>query len=147
MSADSLRPPAVSIRGLRQGYPTGWLGRREVLHGIDLELERGGVLGLVGPNGSGKSTLLRVVAGIDEADAGEVLVLGRDPDSRETKLAVGFCPEDSPFPPELKPLAALDLILSLYGMRRAERRRRAQAMLERVGLAGAAKQRLGGFSR
>ncbi len=139
---------ALQIRGLHQSFPSAFgLRRKEVLHGVDLELERGRFLGLVGPNGSGKSTLLRVIAGIDAPREGSVRVLGGDPDSMAIRARVGFCPEDSPFPPELKPAVALDLLGSLHGLARRERRARAERLLERVGLAHAARTPLGRFSR
>jgi ABC-2 type transport system ATP-binding protein len=142
------RAPAVRIRGLRQSYRSGLAPRRrEVLHGLDLDVARGEFVGLVGPNGSGKSTLLRVIAAVDEPSEGSVEVFGRAPDSREAKRGVGYCPEDSPFPPELPALDALALIGSLYGLDRRARRARAVELLERVGLSAAARQPLGRYSR
>jgi ABC-2 type transport system ATP-binding protein len=140
--------PAIRARGLRRSFRVA-LGLKsvEVLHGLDLDLARGQFLGLVGPNGSGKSTLLRVLAGIDPANAGELAVLGGDPDSDAVKQRVAFLPEDSPFPGELKPLAVLDLLGSLYRIPRRERRQRAERLLERVGLADSRRTPLARFSR
>lgn len=55
-------------------------GEREVLAGVDLEVEEGAVLAVLGPSGGGKTTLLRIVAGLDRPDAGRVEVLGREVD-------------------------------------------------------------------
>nr|WP_321458599.1 ABC transporter ATP-binding protein [uncultured Cohaesibacter sp.] len=52
--------------------------RVDILRGIDLDIERGHSVGLVGPSGSGKSTLLMVMAGLEQADRGKVLVEGSD---------------------------------------------------------------------
>ncbi len=62
----------LEVRGLRKRF-----GPTLALRGVDLEVERGEVLGLVGANGSGKSTLIRIVAGLVAPDAGEVLWEGR----------------------------------------------------------------------
>ncbi len=53
-------------------------GHTEVLHGIDLQVDRGELLVVLGPSGAGKSTLLRVVAGLEPATAGRVVIAGRD---------------------------------------------------------------------
>jgi ABC-2 type transport system ATP-binding protein len=146
-AADRWQPALRSV-GLRHGYPTGLgLSRREVLHGIDLELAAGQRLGLVGPNGSGKSTLLRVVAGVECPTAGSLEVLGGSPRAAALRRRIGFLPEDSPFPRELKALEALELIASLRGVRRADAQLRSRALLELVGLAKSSRTRLGRFSR
>ena len=62
---------AVSIRGLRVVR-----GGREVLHGIDLDVEAGVVTGLLGPSGSGKTTLMRALVGVQVVEGGSVTVLG-----------------------------------------------------------------------
>ncbi|MEV4558676.1 ABC transporter ATP-binding protein [Kitasatospora sp. NPDC049285] len=61
--------PAVHLRGLRRSF-----GTRAVLDGVDLDLARGEFLALLGASGTGKTTLLRILAGLDRADAGTVLV-------------------------------------------------------------------------
>jgi ABC-2 type transport system ATP-binding protein len=139
---------AFRLRAVRQSFAHA-LGfkRREVLRGIDLELARGGRLGLAGPNGSGKSTLLRVLAGVDRAQSGEVAVLAGTPDDPEIRRRIGYLPEDSPFPRELGARSALVLLGALQGMSRAESRRAAEHWLERVGLAEHASAHLARFSR
>ena len=139
---------ALEVRGLRRRFRIA-LGLRsvEVLHGIDFELGAGKFLGLVGPNGSGKSTLLRVLAGIDAPSSGEVRVFGGDPEAGAIKRRVGFLPEDSPFPGEMRAAAVLDMLGAVYGMSRAQRRERGEQLLERVGLAHARRMPLARFSR
>ena len=147
-SPEPTAPAALRLRGVRKSYPHGLgLARREVLHGIDLDLAQGDSLGLVGPNGSGKSTLLRLIAGVDRASAGALGVLGGTPASAEIRRRVGFCPEDSPFPRELRALAALELVATLHGVRRRDARPRGAELLERVGLGSHARTPLARFSR
>jgi ABC-2 type transport system ATP-binding protein len=141
-------PPAFRLQGLVKAFPGAFgLGRREVLHGVDLALERGRMLGLVGPNGSGKTTLLRTIVGLERAQSGALEVLGGSPSEPRVRRRLGFLSEVSPFPPELSAAAALDLLAALQGLPRAERRRRAAAWLERAGLADAARRPLGRFSK
>jgi len=140
--------PALEIEGLRRSYSLALgLRRREVLRGLDLELARGRVLGIVGPNGAGKSTLLRLVAGVDRPTAGRLRVLGGGPDEWSVRRRIGFLPESSPFPAELSARAALGLFGSLVGMPRARIKARAAELLERVGLAEHAGSALRRYSR
>ena len=66
--------PAVLVRGLTKSY-----GGRPVLDGLDLDVRPGECFALLGPNGAGKTTTIEVLEGVRRRDAGEVLVLGRDP--------------------------------------------------------------------
>ncbi|WP_281156696.1 ABC transporter ATP-binding protein [Streptomyces sp. HYC2] len=139
--------PAVVTANLVRDY-----GHGAGLHGVDLEVPRGGVYGLVGPNGAGKTTLLSIVAGLRRFDAGEVRTAvdaGR----------IGVCPDT----PEFEPwLTAAEVVRQSRGLAaRGGRRRRGgpahdtvgtapdpvAAVLAEVGLTEAAGRRTGGFSR
>src|SRR5215469_9233898 len=65
--------PIISIRGLTVSY-----GDHRVLHGIDLDIQRGEVLALLGASGSGKSTMLRHIIGLEHPQSGTILVRGVD---------------------------------------------------------------------
>ena len=66
---------AIAVRGLRKSY-----GALEAVRGIDFEVQRGEVFGLLGPNGAGKTTTVEILEGYRKRDAGEVEVLGADPE-------------------------------------------------------------------
>lgn len=135
--------PAVAWSGVTRRYRSGFLLRpRAALSEVTLGLERGTFLGLVGPNGSGKSTLLRLAAGAERPDGGHVRVLGRDPLEPPARRRIGHLPEGCPWPGELGPAATLDLLLSLRGLARAERRTLVPDWLARLGLAKLASQPL-----
>jgi ABC-2 type transport system ATP-binding protein len=68
--------PVVSVRGLTKSY-----GDFEALKGIDFEIRAGEVFGLLGPNGAGKTTTIEILEGYRKRDAGEVEVLGADPET------------------------------------------------------------------
>lgn len=74
------RPPHIRLRGLQVTYPDGGFG----LVDVDLDLEPGTVTVVVGASGSGKSTLIRVLAGLQEVDAGAISVAGIEGTSQET---------------------------------------------------------------
>jgi ABC-2 type transport system ATP-binding protein len=66
---------AIVVRGLRKSY-----GDLEAVRGVDFEIEEGEVFGLLGPNGAGKTTTVEILEGYRKRDAGEVSVLGHDPE-------------------------------------------------------------------
>src|SRR5437763_6970850 len=67
---------AIEVSGLRKAY-----GNLEAVRGVDFEIEQGEVFGLLGPNGAGKTTTVEILEGYRKRDAGEVSVLGHDPQS------------------------------------------------------------------
>lgn len=86
------RAPAVSLRNLHFGY-----GDKPVLHGLQLDVEAGSLVGVTGPTGSGKSTLLRLLAGLYPAPSGQVWVGGQDLallDGNEHRRRVAFVPQE-----------------------------------------------------
>lgn len=140
--------PALRLEGIGKSFRTRFgLGRKPVLFDIDLELRAGLTLGLVGPNGSGKSTLQKLVAGVERPSRGRLEVLGGSLERAEVRARVGYVPEDSPFPGELTASGVLDLLGSLSGLRRAQIRERAPALLETVGLADQKRTPLRRYSR
>jgi len=70
--------PVVDMRGVRKAFNVGLPAETEVLHGIDLRLERGEFCAVMGPSGSGKSTLLNIVGLLDRPTAGELRICGED---------------------------------------------------------------------
>src|SRR5204863_5513295 len=65
-------------------------GKHEVLHGLDLSIDRGGLVGLLGPSGSGKTTLMRSIVGVQQTAAGTVEVLGHPAGSAALRDRVGY---------------------------------------------------------
>ena len=115
---------------------------------VDVEAGDGEVVAVVGPNGSGKSTLLRAVAGLLPLDAGRIVVDGRVLDDPAAGLftapsdrPVGLVFQDHLLFPRLSAVDNVAFGLRVRGVRRAEARTRAAALLARVGLADHADDR------
>jgi ABC-2 type transport system ATP-binding protein len=73
--------PVVRVRGLHKSY-----GDHQAVGGVDFEIRRGTVFGLLGPNGAGKTTIVEILEGYRTRSAGEVSVLGTDPERDEVGL-------------------------------------------------------------
>jgi len=112
-----------------------------VLNGINLDVLRGDYVALMGPSGSGKTTLLNIIGGLDSPTSGSVIVDGTDIAELDDRgLAawraanIGFVFQQYNLIPVLTALENVELPLLLFRMRKPERRRRALAALELVGL-------------
>jgi putative ABC transport system ATP-binding protein len=133
-------PPILDARGVVKTYRTGSV-EVPALRGIDLTIEAGEFVAVMGPSGSGKTTLLNCLSGLDDIDAGSVIVDGADihamPDARRTEhraRRMGFVFQSFNLIPVFTAVENVELPLLLIGVRAGEARRRAAAMLERVGL-------------
>ncbi len=112
------------------------------LRGVDFEVSTGDFVSLSGPSGSGKSTLLNVIGGLDRPDTGEVtvdgVVLSGLSESQLTELRlmkIGFVFQAYNLIPVLSAQENVEFILQLQGVAHGERRERAEAVLESLGLA------------
>lgn len=132
--------PALCLREVCCSF-----GLRPALVGVDLTVDRGSVHGLLGPNGAGKSTLLRVLLGLVRPQQGTVEILGRDvlADPRTALAPVAGFVEAPRFYPYLSARTNLEVLARLDGR---GARRRVAPVLEQVGLADRAEDRVGGFS-
>jgi ABC-2 type transport system ATP-binding protein len=117
---------AVEVKGLRKSYD-GF----EAVRGIDFDLRAGEVFGLLGPNGAGKTTTVEILVGYRRRDAGEVSVLGLDPEraDRSWRGRIGIVPQTGELFPNLSVIEHLELFAGYY-----ENPRPPQEVLKLVGL-------------
>lgn len=127
---------AISLRGVEKRF-----GCHRVLRGVDLAVASGQVLGLLGRNGAGKSTLISIMCGLERADAGEVLVCGRNPARRRIGDVVGYAPQDIGIYPQLSVVQNLMCFGAVEGLSRRQARSRASEVMELLGLTPQAHQR------
>jgi putative ABC transport system ATP-binding protein len=137
----------VEARGLEKTYAAGG-ARVHALRGVNLSIPRGEMVTVIGPSGCGKTTLLNCLSGLDEFDAGEVLIGGESiskmSDRRRTRFRaerMGFVFQTYNLIPVLTAVENAELPLLVAGARPKEARGRAMAALETVGVPEQANKR------
>jgi ABC-2 type transport system ATP-binding protein len=123
-----------------------WYGPVIGVNQVTLEL-RGGITGLVGANGSGKSTLLRLATGQLRPDIGRVTLRGVDAWDWKAKRLVGYCPDNDVFYEEMSGYQFVETMARLCGFSARDARRRTEAVIEQVGMAGRCDRRIRGYSK
>lgn len=133
---------AIDTRHLRKTY-----GPKVAVEDLTLSVGQGEVFGFLGPNGAGKSTFVKMLVGLVRPTAGEAWVLGQPLGDIETKRRLGFVPELFRFQEWLRADEFLDFHGRLCRLDKSVRRQRAGEVLELVGLASRAGDRLSTFSK
>jgi ABC-2 type transport system ATP-binding protein len=138
----------VAVRGLTKVFKDFW-GRPKAraVDGVDFEVRRGEVFGLLGPNGSGKSTTVKLLLGLLNPTKGHIEVFGHSPRHVATKSRIGYLPEESYLYRYLDSAETLDFFGSLFELPAPERRKRAEQLIEMVGLKQAGRRTVGEFSK
>jgi len=141
--------PVIEITGLTKDYPRGFWRKRlhRALDGLNLTVEAGEVFGLLGPNGAGKTTTLKLLMRLIYPTAGSAKLLGRPFTDIDVHRRLGYLPEAPYFYQYLTAREFLDYCGQLFGLPKADRRRRLGELLEQVGLTEAADIALRFFSR
>lgn len=130
----------LQIKDIHKEYRTGNLVQR-ALDGVSLSLRNNEFVAILGPSGSGKTTLLNIIGGLDRYDRGDLIINGistkkykdRDWDSYRNHT-IGFVFQSYNLIPHQTVLANVELALTISGVSKSERRRRAKEALEKVGL-------------
>lgn len=129
--------PAVLTRALRKEFKLGWgRGRVLALEGLDLEVQRGEVFGLLGPNGSGKSTAMKMILGLLRPTSGRAEVCGCPAGTLAARRQIGFLPENPYFPAFLSGGELVRYYGKLSGMGGRALEARVQELLALVRLGG-----------
>ncbi|MFQ5417151.1 MAG: ABC transporter ATP-binding protein, partial [Myxococcota bacterium] len=130
----------IQLEEIHKHFSKGSTGVH-ALRGIDLTIERGEFVAIMGPSGSGKTTLMEIIGCLSQPTSGRYLLSGRpveeiDPDglARIRGEEIGFVFQSFNLLPRLSVIENVELPLSYRGVSRRDRRERARATLERVGL-------------
>ena len=137
----------LELKNIVKEYPAG--GQPvEALKGVSLQFRESEFVSILGPSGCGKTTLLNIIGGLDQYTSGDLVINGRSTKDYEDRdwdayrnHSVGFVFQSYNLIPHQTVLRNVELALTLSGVSKAERRRRAKEALERVGLGSQLKKR------
>jgi ABC-2 type transport system ATP-binding protein len=135
--------PIIDLRDVAKTY----CRRVHALRGIEIQVQPGEIFGLLGPNGAGKSTLMKILMTVIRPTRASGTVLGQPLGHKPTLAKVGYLPEHHRFPPYLTGRQAVEFFAALGKVDRNTRKRRAGELLDLVGLARRADEKLGAYSK
>jgi ABC-2 type transport system ATP-binding protein len=134
---------AIVVSGLERAF-----GEVKAVQGIEIEVAEGEIYGFLGPNGAGKTTTVRMLTTLLLPTGGRATVGGHDVvrEARQVRRSIGVALQEAALDPLMTGRELIRLQATLQGLPSAEGRERADALLDRVGLADAADRRVGGYS-
>lgn len=134
----------VEIRDLVKNY-----GKKRVLHGINLSIESGQIIGYIGPNGAGKSTTVKILCGLIDDYEGDVKVLGYDlrTEQLEIKKRLGYIPENAALYESLTPLEFMQFVGRMRGLEDEMIYQKAERLMDIFEMKKNLNQRIATFSK
>jgi ABC-2 type transport system ATP-binding protein len=134
----------VEIKDLVKSY-----GKKQVLHGINLSIDPGQIIGYIGPNGAGKSTTVKILCGLIDDYQGEVKVLGHDlrTDQLEIKKRLGYIPENAALYESLTPLEFMQFVGRMRGLEEEMIYQKAERLMDIFEMKKNLNQRITTFSK
>ena len=138
----------VSVRGLTKVFKDFWnRPKARAVDGVDFEVRKGEIFGLLGPNGSGKSTTIKLLLGLLNPTKGHIEMFGHSPRHVQTKARIGYLPEESYLYRYLNSRETLDFFGNLFHLSKDDRNTRADQLLDMVGLGKTQTRAVGEFSK
>lgn len=134
----------IQITNLKKYY-----GSKEVLKGINLEVNKGEIIGYIGPNGAGKSTTVKIILGLVEGYSGDVVLFGQDiKDGKgEYKKKIGYVPEVAELYDSLTAKEYLLFIAQLYGLDTEKSLDKVKELMGLLGISDYINTRLASYSK
>lgn len=139
-----IKEKIIQIKELKKFY-----GDKDVLKGINLEINKGEIIGYIGPNGAGKSTTVKIILGLVEDYSGEVVLFGQNikESNGEYKKKIGYVPEVAELYDSLTAKEYLLFIAELYGLDTEVAYGKVKELMELLGIAEYINARLSSYSK
>ena len=136
--------PIINIRNLQKSYD-----KKQVLHGINLEITSGQIIGYIGPNGAGKSTTIKILCGIIADYEGDITIFEKDlkTQSYEIKQKLGLIPENAVLYESLTPMEFMEFIGEIRGLDTNQTHEKAEALMKIFEMQANINQRISTFSK
>ncbi|MHB8121822.1 MAG: ABC transporter ATP-binding protein [Desulfuromonadaceae bacterium] len=138
---------AIEITGLCKQFPGKRMTKVDALKGLDLTITAGEVFGFLGPNGAGKSTTIKLIMGLLHPTSGRAQIMGIDAGQAESRLCVGYLPENPAFYDYLSAEEYISFVGSQFKMGKALLAQRSEEVLKRLDLWEARKRSMRGYSK
>lgn len=132
--------PFVAVNGLKKNFQT-----KQVIKGLDFNLENGKCTALIGPNGAGKTTILRMLSGLIKPTSGSIQFQGEGYD-RDIRKYIGYLPQFPVFYEWMTGFEFLQYVGRLAGLAKSVAKKRSEELLNLVGLIEAKNRRIGKYS-
>lgn len=137
---------AIETQELTKAYSVRG-GKAFVVDHLNLQVEEGEIFGFLGPNGAGKTTTIKMLLSIIYPTSGTARVLGEEIGDINIHRQLSYLPEKPYYYEHMTGMEILDFYARLFGMPKAERRQRAEKLLQRVGLADAGFKQIAQYSK
>jgi ABC-2 type transport system ATP-binding protein len=136
----------VSIQNIQKRY--GGFGKKvHALRGVSMDVPRGSIFGLLGPNGAGKSTLVKILITAVKRSGGTGTLLGHPIGRKDALAKVGYLPEHHNLPKHLTGRQVIEFFGAMGKMPRADRKKRADELLDLVKMRDWHNKKVGGYSK
>jgi len=140
--------PVLELVDLHKTFRTGLtLKEVQAVRGVNLQVKPGEIFGYLGPNGAGKTTTMKMAMGLIAPTQGHIKIFGRPVTDRSVRQHIGYLPEHPFFYDYLTGAELVGYYGRLFGLSRRECKKRADELLDLVGLAHAKNRRLRGYSK
>jgi len=147
MSAETGTDTVLDVRGLSVEYRSDSGKKIRAVDDVDLQINRGEVVGFIGPNGAGKSTTIKVIMGFRRPTAGQVTIFGERAGAVKARRRIGFLPEVALYYPFLTARETLRMFAKLREIPKGDREHVVDDLLRKVGLSERDREPVRGFSK
>jgi len=138
----------IVLKNITKSYTTDFLRKKQkAVNDISLDIQQGEIFGIIGANGAGKSTIIKMIMGFIRPDEGEVFIENKNPVDPQSRLNMGYLPENPYFYNNLTVLELLRFSTAASGVPKSLAEERIASLLKTVDLYSARKQRLKTYSK